>query len=42
MDLGLANEVGFPHQGKLDYTDPSVDTGSGTVRPGGSSPTPTG
>ncbi len=32
MELGLSNETGYPHQGKLDYIDPSVDTGSGTVR----------
>jgi len=32
MELGLSNEDGYPHQGKLDYIDPSVDTGSGTVR----------
>ena len=32
MELGLSNEDGYPHQGKLDYIDPSVDTNSGTVR----------
>ncbi len=32
MELGLANEDGYPHQGKVNYIDPSVDTGSGTVR----------
>ena len=32
MELGLSNEEGYPHAGKLDYIDPSVDTGSGTVR----------
>ena len=32
MELGLSNETGYPHAGKLDYIDPSVDTGSGTVR----------
>jgi len=31
LDLGLANEVGFPHRGKLNYSDPAVDTASGTV-----------
>jgi len=30
--LGLSNEDGYPHQGRLDYIDPSVDTSSGTVR----------
>ena len=32
MELGLANEEGYPHQGTLDYVDPSVDAGTGTVR----------
>ena len=32
MELGLSNEVGYPHAGKIDYIDPSVDTSSGTVR----------
>ncbi len=32
MELGLSNEDGYPHQGRLDYIDPSVDTSSGTVR----------
>ena len=32
MELGLSNEDGYPHQGKLDYIDPSVDIGTGTVR----------
>ena len=32
MELGLSNEDGYPHAGKLDYIDPSVDTSSGTVR----------
>jgi len=31
LDLGLANEEGFPHRGKLNYSDPSVDPGTGTV-----------
>ncbi len=31
LDLGLANEVGFPHKGKLNYADPAVDTASGTA-----------
>ena len=32
LDLGLANEQGFPHSGVLDYSDPSVDPQSGTVQ----------
>ncbi|MHC5538445.1 efflux RND transporter periplasmic adaptor subunit [Singulisphaera rosea] len=31
LDLGLANEEGFPHKGRVEYTDPGVDPGSGTV-----------
>jgi RND family efflux transporter MFP subunit len=31
LELGLANESGFPHRGILDYADPSVDAASGTV-----------
>jgi membrane fusion protein (multidrug efflux system) len=32
LELGLANEQGFPHQGKLDYADPGVDPGTGTIQ----------
>lgn len=32
MQLGLATETGYPHQGRVDYVDPSVDTGTGTVQ----------
>ena len=31
LELGLANEEGFPHKGKLNYSDPSVDPASGTI-----------
>jgi RND family efflux transporter MFP subunit len=31
LDLGLGNELGFPHHGMLDYSDPAVDPLSGTV-----------
>ena len=30
--LGLSNEIGYPHVGKFDRADNSVDTGTGTVR----------
>jgi RND family efflux transporter MFP subunit len=30
--LGLANETGFPHEGRLDFVDNQVDPGSGTIR----------
>ena len=32
IEMGLGLEEGYPHPGKLDYSDPSVDTGTGTVR----------
>ncbi|HEX7335633.1 MAG TPA: efflux RND transporter periplasmic adaptor subunit [Gemmatimonadales bacterium] len=30
--LGLANESGFPHQGRLDFVDNQVDPQTGTIR----------
>jgi RND family efflux transporter MFP subunit len=30
--LGLANETGFPHQGRLDFVDNQVDPSTGTIR----------
>ena len=32
MELGLAKERGYPHQGHVDYHDPAADSGTGTVR----------
>ena len=32
MELGLGVESGYPHRGRVDYIDPSVDTGTGTVQ----------
>jgi RND family efflux transporter MFP subunit len=32
VEMGLANETGYPHTGYVDYIDPSVDTGTGTIR----------
>lgn len=32
IELGLANEKGYPHQGLIDYQDPGVDPGTGTIR----------
>jgi membrane fusion protein (multidrug efflux system) len=40
LDLGLPNETGFPHQGTIDYTDPTVDPGSGTIQARGKFPNP--
>ncbi|MCL1636034.1 efflux RND transporter periplasmic adaptor subunit [Luteimonas sp. SX5] len=30
--IGLANEEGYPHTGKLDFTDNQVDSNTGTIR----------
>jgi RND family efflux transporter MFP subunit len=30
--IGLANESGFPHQGRLDFVDNQVDRAAGTIR----------
>ena len=30
--LGLANESGFPHEGRLDFVDNQVDPNTGTIR----------
>lgn len=30
--VGLANETGFPHDGKLDFIDNQVDANTGTIR----------
>jgi RND family efflux transporter MFP subunit len=30
--LGLANETGFPHEGRLDFVDNRIDAASGTIR----------
>lgn len=32
VHVGLANELGFPHQGQLDFTDNRVDPSTGTIR----------
>lgn len=32
MEMRLGESKGYPHQGRVDYIDPSVDTGTGTVR----------
>jgi RND family efflux transporter MFP subunit len=42
MELGLANEEGYPHQGRSDYQDPGVDSGTGTIRVRGVFPNPDG
>jgi RND family efflux transporter MFP subunit len=32
VHLGLTNEKGFPHPGKLDFVDNQIDAGTGTLR----------
>jgi RND family efflux transporter MFP subunit len=32
VELGLASEEGYPHQGAIDYHDPAIDSGTGTIR----------
>lgn len=32
VDMGMADEEGYPHRGKIDYSDPGVDPGTGTIR----------
>jgi len=31
MEVGLANEDGFPHQGKVDYVSPTIDPQTATI-----------
>jgi membrane fusion protein, multidrug efflux system len=31
VEIGLMTETGYPHEGKLDYASPNVDTSSGTL-----------
>ena len=40
--VGLANEDGFPHQGKLDFVDNRVDPRTGTIRARAVLPNPDG
>jgi RND family efflux transporter MFP subunit len=36
VEIGLQNESGYPHQGKLDYVAPNVDPSTGTLAARGS------
>ena len=38
--LGLANEDGYPHEGRLDYIDNTVDVNTGTIQVRGVWPNP--
>jgi len=40
--MSLADETDFPHEGKIDYVDPRVDPGTGTVRVRAVFPNPKG
>jgi len=39
--VGLTNESGFPHKGKLDFVDNRLDPGAGTIRVRAKLPNPT-
>jgi RND family efflux transporter MFP subunit len=40
LELGLANETGYPHKGHLDFVDSTVDPNTGTVQMRGAFPNP--
>jgi multidrug efflux system membrane fusion protein len=40
--VGLANETGFPHEGKMDFVDNSLDPATGTIRVRAIVPNPDG
>jgi multidrug efflux system membrane fusion protein len=40
VELGVANEEGYPHSGKIDFRENRVDAGTGTVRIRGRIPNP--
>jgi RND family efflux transporter MFP subunit len=42
IEMALAGESGFPHRGRLDYQDPGLDPGTGTVQARGVFPNPNG
>lgn len=39
-ELALLDETGFPHQGYIDYVEPRMDAGTGTLRARGVFPNP--
>jgi multidrug efflux system membrane fusion protein len=41
-ELGLIDETGFPHRGRLDYSDPGLDPATGTLKLRGTFPNPDG
>jgi RND family efflux transporter MFP subunit len=40
VEMGLANEVGYPHKGTIDFADNTVDPGTGTITVRGTFPNP--
>jgi membrane fusion protein (multidrug efflux system) len=42
VEMALAGETGFPHKGRIDYQDPGLDPGTGTVQVRGVFPNPDG
>lgn len=40
--IGLADEEGYPHEGRVDFSEPAVDTGTGTLQVRAAFPNPTG
>jgi RND family efflux transporter MFP subunit len=42
VEVGVTNEFGFPHKGKIDFRENKVDTATGTVRVRGRIPNPPG
>jgi RND family efflux transporter MFP subunit len=42
MELGMGGEEGYPHRGKIDYRDPGLDAGTGTIQVRGVFPNPDG
>lgn len=42
LSMALANDVGFPHQGVIDFVDNRVDVSTGTMKVRGKFPNPTG
>ena len=42
VEMALASDEGYPHQGTIDYHDPAIDSGTGTIRIRGRFPNASG
>jgi len=42
VQVGLANEAGYPHKGEMDFVDNALDPGTGTIRARAVLPNPDG